>query len=171
MSLTLWLTLAACFVASYCDVRTRRIPNLLTGSLAAAALIVHAAGGLRAMGVSLAVMAALTVAGTLVYSRGGIGGGDVKLAIAGSGMLSYPLCVPFLIYTAFAGGALALIFLAARGRARATLSRLFLATFAGAPGILPDKRETLPYAVAFAIGAIVLALSQSVAPFLRITLL
>ena len=170
MSLSLWLTLAGCLAASYCDVRTRRIPNPLTGSLAIGALAVHAFGGWAALGISIAVMAILTVAGTLVYSRGGIGGGDVKLAIAASGMLSYPLCIPFLIYTAIGGGVLALIFLAARGRAKSTLSRLVLTTFAGAPGIVADKRETLPYAVAFAIGAIVVALSQSVAPFLRITL-
>ncbi len=169
MLLPVWLTLAGCFAATYCDVRTRRIPNLLTGSLAAGALILHGLGGLRPAAESLAVMAVLTAAGAFVYSKGGIGGGDIKLAIAGSGMLGYPLCVPFLFYTAISGGLLALIFLALRGNVRASVSRVVLMALAGGPGIATDKRETLPYAVAFAFGAVFLALSQSVVPFLRIT--
>ena len=43
-------------------------------------------------------------------------------------------------------------------------------TLAGAPGIATDNREKLPYAVAFAMGAILIALSQSVAPFLRMNI-
>ncbi len=169
MSLTIWFTLAACLIASYCDVRARRIPNWLTGSLALAAVIVHSFGGLRAAGVSLLVMAVLTAGGTLLYSRGGIGGGDIKLAIAGSGMLSWPLCVPFLLYTAIGGGLLAIIFLTFRGEARASLSRVALLAAGGTSGVAA-ARGTLPYAVAFAFGAVLIALSQSIAPFLRINL-
>jgi prepilin peptidase CpaA len=149
-----WLTLAACAIASYGDVRTRRIPNWLTGSLALAALAIHSFYGLRAALISLLVMAVLTAAGTLVYSRGGIGGGDIKLAIAASGMLSYPLCLPFLLYSAIGGGLLAVGFLIIRRQSRASAS---------------GKRETLPYAVAFVFGAVLVALSQTYAPFLRIT--
>ena len=170
MSLVIWLTLAGCLAASYFDVRTRRIPNALTGSLVVAALAVHAYEGWRPLAICAAVLAALTVGGTLLYARGGIGAGDIKLAIAGSGMLSYPLCVPFLLYTALSGGLLALLFLAIRANARATLSRAVYMTLAGAPGITTDKRDKLPYAVAFALGALLLALSQSVAPFLRINI-
>jgi prepilin peptidase CpaA len=170
MNLAIWSTLAGCLAASYFDVRTRRIPNWLTGSLALAALIVHSFGGLRAFAVSLAVMAVLTAAGTLVYARGGIGGGDVKLAIAASGMLSYPLCVPFLLYTGIGGGLLGLIFIAMRGNARISLSRAVTMTVAGSPVLTAAKSAMLPYAVAFALGAISVALSQSIAPFLRINL-
>jgi prepilin peptidase CpaA len=127
-------------------VRARRVPNWLTGSLALAAILVHAFGGLRAAAISLAVMAVLVAAGTLLYSRGGIGGGDIKLAIAASGMLSFPLCIPFLIYAAIGGGLLAVAYM------------------------LTTKSKTMPYALAFAFGAVVVALSQSVAPFLRINL-
>ena len=94
------LTLVGCLVASLFDIRRRRIPNWLTGSIAVAAVAVHAFGGVSELAVSLAVMAILTLGGTLVYSRGGIGGGDIKLAITGAGLLSFPLCVPFLLYTA-----------------------------------------------------------------------
>ena len=163
------MTLAGCAAASYCDVRARRIPNWLTGSLALAALAVHSFSGVRAALTSLLVMAVLTAAGTLIYSRGGIGGGDVKLAIAASGMLSYPLCVPFMLYSAIGGGVLAIAFIIFRPSARPSLSRALSVTM-GVPGIATRKNETLPYAVAFAFGAALVALSQSVAPFLRITL-
>jgi prepilin peptidase CpaA len=169
MSAAIWLTLAGCSAASYTDVRARRIPNWLTGSLAIGALILHSFSGLRAVLVSLAVMLILTGLGTLVYSRGGIGGGDVKLAIASSGMLSYPLCVPFLLYAAIGGGLLALVFIARRGNIRTAVPQA-LAAATGSPGVSAGKNETLPYAVAFAFGAVTVALSQSIAPFLRISL-
>ncbi|MBV9717935.1 MAG: prepilin peptidase [Candidatus Eremiobacteraeota bacterium] len=169
MTIAIALTLAACVAASYTDVRARRIPNALTGSLAAAAAIVHAFGGWQQLVVSLGVMALLTIGGALIYSRGGIGGGDIKLAIAASGMLSYPLCVPFLLYTALAGGALAVLFIALRPNERPSFSRIALTTIGATNGITA-QRVTLPYAVAFAAGAIVVALSQSLLPFLRINL-
>jgi prepilin peptidase CpaA len=170
MSLVILSTIAACLGASYCDVRTRRIPNVLTGSLALGALVVHAAFGLWPLAECFAVMAVLTAGGTLLYARGGIGAGDIKLAIAGSGMLSFPLCVTFLLYTAISGGVLALLFMIVRANARTMLSRAVYMTLAGTPGITTDKREKMPYAVAFALGAILVALSQSIAPFLRINI-
>jgi prepilin peptidase CpaA len=169
MSVAIWLTLAGCIIASFCDWRTRRIPNWLTGALAFGAIVVHSLGGWKQLAIALAVMAALTLVGTLIYGRGGIGGGDIKLAIAGSGLLSYPLFVPFLIYTALGGGALALLYLIFRPNARPTLSRGIALAAGGAQGIRAE-RETLPYALAFAIGALLVILSQSVAPFLRINL-
>jgi prepilin peptidase CpaA len=156
--------------ASYCDVRSRRIPNWLTGSLALAALAVHSFSGPRAVAISLLFMAVLTAAGTLIYSKGGIGGGDIKLAIAASGMLSYPLCVPFLLYSAIGGGILAVAFILFRGNARASLARAVSITMRVPLGDASRKSAMLPYAVAFAFGAALIALSQSVAPFLRITL-
>jgi Flp pilus assembly protein protease CpaA len=168
--LVIWLTLAGTFAASYCDLRSRRIPNVLTGSLALTALIVHAFFGVWPLLQCLAVMAVLTVGGFLVYSRGGIGAGDIKLAIAGCGMLSYPLCVPFLLYTGISGGFIAVLFLLARAGGRAELSRSVFMSLASGPGVATDKRAKLPYAVAFALGAVLVALSQSFAPFLRISI-
>jgi prepilin peptidase CpaA len=162
MSAAIWLTLAGCLIAGYTDVRTRRIPNWLTGSLAVGALIFHSFAGLRPALVSLIIMLVLTLLGTLAYSRGGIGGGDIKLAVAASGMLSYPLFVPFLLYTAIGGGLLSIVFIGRRARA--------IATAGNAPGVAPSKSEMLPYAAAFAFGAALVTLSQSIAPFLRISL-
>jgi Flp pilus assembly protein protease CpaA len=170
MSLPIWLTLGACFIAGISDLHSRRIPNWLTGTLAVAALVVHAFDGLWPLATCFAVLAAGIVAGTLIYSRGGIGAGDVKLAIAGSAMLSWPLCVSFLLYTAISGGVLALITLATKASGRVAISRAIYLTLAGAPGIATDKREKLPYALAFVLGAILVALSVGAAPFLRINI-
>ncbi|MEO6834354.1 MAG: prepilin peptidase [Candidatus Tumulicola sp.] len=170
MPLPIAFALAACFAAVYGDVRDRRIPNWLTGSLAVAAVIVHGFSGIRSAAISLAVMTVLTLLGTLVHSRGGIGGGDVKLGIAASGMLSYPLCVPFLLYTMVGGGVLALALILVRGNARNAFSRAVLLTIGGPPAAGSGKTQTMPYAIAFAFGAVLVALSQSVAPFLRIML-
>jgi prepilin peptidase CpaA len=168
VSISIGLVLVVCFIASYFDVRARRIPNWLTGTLAVAALALNSFSGLRAVGVSIAVMAVLMLLGTFVYSRGGIGGGDIKLGVAASGVLSLPLCVPFLLYTMIGGGLLAIVFVLVRGNVRQTIWRTVAIT-AGAPGsVATEKAHSLPYAVAFAFGAVILALSQSVAPFLRI---
>jgi len=164
----IWLTLGVCLIASYFDVRARRIPNWLTGSLTIAAVALHSFSGLRAAVISIGVMLVLTLLGTLVYSRGGIGGGDVKLAIAVSGMLSYPLCVPFLLYTMLGGGLLSIAFVLVRGSFRESFSRAVAMTASGPQAVTSDKSQSLPYAVAFAFGAVLIALSQSVAPFLRI---
>ena len=169
MSPAIWLTLVACLTAAYCDVRSRRIPNWLTGATALAAIALHAVEGWRPLAIALAVIAVMTLAGTVLYARGGIGGGDIKLAIAGSGLLSYPLCVPFLLYTAIGGGVLAVLYIIFRPHARPMLSRAILMT-SGSVDAAAVRRESLPYAVAFAFGAVLVALSESVTPFLRIHL-
>jgi prepilin peptidase CpaA len=167
MSLAICLALAGTLVASLFDLRSRRIPNALTAALAVSALVVHAFNGPAAVLTSLAVMAVLTLGGALVYARGGIGGGDVKLAIAASGMLSFPLCLSFLLYSAIGGGLLAVLFLIFRPQARPALSRAMLMA-AGAAPAAGVTRVTLPYALAFAFGAGAVAIAQSVAPLLRI---
>jgi prepilin peptidase CpaA len=169
MTLAIALTLTACVLASYWDVRKRRIPNWLTGSLALAAIAIHAFSGFQAAVTSIAVMLVLALGGTLLYARGGIGGGDIKLAIAGSGMLSFPLCIPFLIYTAIGGGILAVLFLLFGATASPSLARVVMLATSPGNGVAA-KRATLPYAVAFAFGALLVALSQNVAPFLRIAI-
>jgi prepilin peptidase CpaA len=169
VTIAIALTLAATAVASLYDVHGRRIPNVLTALLAVAALIVHAVNGPYAALASLAVMVVVTLGGALIYSRGGIGGGDIKLAIAGCGMLSYPLCVAFLLYSAIGGGLLAVLYLVFRPESRPAMSRAILLA-AGTVPVGGVKRLTVPYALAFAFGALAVALSQSVAPFLRIAL-
>ena len=67
------------------------------------------------------------------------------------------------------GGALAVLYVVFRPGSRPSVARTVMLAAGGMQGIA-EKRETLPYAVAFAIGAILVALSQSVVPILRINL-
>jgi prepilin peptidase CpaA len=170
MTVSIFLVLVGCLAAAYTDVRTRRIGNRLTGSLAIAAIVVHAFAGVTAVVVTLLILMVATALGSFVYARGGIGGGDVKLAIAASALLGYPLCIDFLLYSAIGGGLLAVAFILVRGDHRQSYARLLTLTSAGTHLVVGDRRKTLPYAVAFAFGAVTVALSQSVAPFLRISL-
>jgi len=133
-----------------------------------AALIVSSLSGWRSLALSAAVMAVLLVLGTLVYSRGGIGGGDIKFAAAASGMLGWPLCLPFLLYSMIGGGILSIGFILARGSLRQSTARAATLAAGGFAGATTNKSQSLPYAVAFAFGAVAIALSQTVAPFLRI---
>ena len=93
-------------------------------------------------------MAVLTLAGTLLYARGGIGGGDIKLAIAASGMLCYPLCVPFLlIHRHRRRAARDRLSRSARGDARAAFSRtVALDAARRCRRVAAEKEQTLPYA-------------------------
>ncbi|MGZ3499303.1 MAG: A24 family peptidase [Vulcanimicrobiaceae bacterium] len=168
MPAAIWLVCAACLVAVYSDVRTRRIPNWLTGSLALGAVVVHAFAGLTAVGITFLIMAVVTIAGAAVYAQGAVGGGDIKLAIAASGMLGFPLCIPFLLYTAIGGGLLAIVFILLRGNLKQSYARVVLMTIGGSPAIAQDKSHSMPYAIAFTFGAAMVALSQSIAPILRI---
>lgn len=168
MSVAIGTVLGGCIVASYFDIRGRRIPNWLTGVLAAIALVLNGVLGVRPFVLSIAVMAVLLILGTLVYSRGGIGGGDIKLAVAASGVLGFPLCIPFLLYTMVGGGVLAIAFILLRGNLRQSLTRAAVVSTGVAQGVVTDRNQTLPYALAFVFGAVLVALSQTVAPFLRI---
>jgi prepilin peptidase CpaA len=97
-------------VACVTDVRTRRIPNVLTFGAAAAALLAHGftpggSGVLMAAG-GWAVGAALFLP---FFALGGMGAGDVKL-LAALGAWLGPLDAFWLaVYASIAGGLLAVV--------------------------------------------------------------
>ena len=166
--------LAACIVAAATDLTTRRIPNWLTAALAMFALATHAAGGWGSFGVSLAILCCVTVLGLFAFNRGWLGGGDVKLLAAGAAAFGWPDCIAFLIYTSLAGGVISLIVLLRRREAWAALYEGLVALNGARHGAIgspaPAKGIMLPYAFAIASGASFVALSHSVAPFLRLAL-
>jgi prepilin peptidase CpaA len=100
---------------------------------------------LPAIGVALAVF----VAGFVPFGLGWMGGGDVKLMAATALWAGPALTLDFLLLTAVAGGACALVMLAP---SRFALARAFEAVGAGR---LRDAvlGRSIPYAVAIAIGA------------------
>ena len=138
---------AAAVAAAASDVRSRRIPNALTGALAVAGVCTAGAtGGLTGAGIALAILAVSLAAGTYAFSRGWFGGGDIKLLAAGCCGLTPALAADYLLYTALCGGLLSLYWLASSQRMVTVLITRQL----------PQTGERLPYGVAAAGGALFL---------------
>jgi len=111
------IAVAGCGAAAIIDLRTRRVPNALTFSLAVAGLAL-AATGMGRLGLVAALGGALV--GLLLmlpgHLFGATGGGDVKLFAAAGTLLGPSDMVLAFIATAIAGGVLALVVAARRGR-------------------------------------------------------
>lgn len=124
------------------DLRTRKIPNWLTGSgiLAGVGLQFWAEGihGLTAaaLGIGLAVLVYLPL-----YFLRGMGAGDVKL-MAGVGAVCGPsIWFHVFIATSLLGGIVALILAAAKSRLKTTLFNLAGIISALVRGVAPSKRD------------------------------
>ena len=149
---------ALVIIAALTDIASFTIPNRLTLLLAACYVPVALIVGrpLGEIGFGLGVGAIALIVAVAMFAAGWIGGGDAKLFAAVTLWLGWPACASFLMITALAGGALALLLL----NVRATWLKPYLA---GAPPWL-DKLtttgEAVPYGVAIAFGAL-LAFPQS----------
>jgi prepilin peptidase CpaA len=120
---TLAVLAAGLLVATVIDLRTRRIPNLLTGAMAIAGL------GLAALGLgSISVGAAILgcVVGLVLmlpgHVLGATGAGDVKLMAAVGSLLGPLVVVNAVLFTAIAGGVLAVTVAIRRRRLGLTLA-------------------------------------------------
>ncbi len=165
MTLALLILLA---LASACDIRSHRIPNLLSLAGLGLGLAEHGwRGGGAGLLLSLEGVAAACLA-LLPYALGGLGAGDVKL-LGAVGALMGPI---FLLWTlpgaVFAGGLLALAWAARRGVLRGTLlnvlfglhligARAGLGTLASA-----SQAGKMPLAPAIALGALFASLHLGV---------
>lgn len=134
------------------DVTSYTIPNWVSIAAAAAflpaALAAHLAPAQIAFGLVAGV--ALLAAGIAMFALRWIGGGDAKLMAAASVWLGWSAILPFLLWTAVVGGALAVTLLLVR-----KLS-LWLPAFAPAwLRRLVTPGENVPYGVAIAAGALV----------------
>ena len=108
-----------------CDVRTRKIPNALTGPTLLFGLLLHLGlGGWRSL--CAAALAALIGGGVFLvfYLAGGMGAGDVKLMAAVCSVAGIGNVAGILIATALMGGILALIVALYRRRLIATLANI-----------------------------------------------
>lgn len=158
--------LLACWMA-WGDVCNRRIPNYLTLGAALPGLCFqfgsHGWGGVGQGLLGLCVGFALMIG---FYLKGGMGAGDVK-ALAALGAWLGPLTTLYLfIYMGLAGIPLILFFLWRRGELRGKVrrcwtflvNRLLLRSSPRDPALSsPTSRsEGLPYAVALAMGMVLL---------------
>ena len=163
-SIALWPTLVVLAVATFTDLRSRRIPNwlvfpfLLAGFLVSGAL--HGWAGIRH---SLAGMALGALLFGVLCALGGMGMGDVKLVAAIGAWIGSAQLLIALVLTAMAGGVMAICWAVAGG----FLGELFRGTGRlllgfGKRGLRPHPELVLsnpltrkmPYAPAIAIGTI-----------------
>lgn len=156
-------------VAVYCDIRSFRIPNklilvgLITGSLLNI-ILPHEAGGLSFQAALVGFGVGLILFLPLYLIRA-MGAGDIKL-MGMIGIFVGPLPMLFIaLYTAVAGGILAVIVLLCNGKLnglieffKILLLKFQLSTIAGNPVTIsieqafPKFNSKLPYGVAIAAG-------------------
>ncbi len=150
-------------IAAAVDLRTRRVPNWLTFGIAAIGITMAAAhldgvgvaGALEGLAVGLLIM----LPGHVI---GRTGAGDVKL-MAAIGTLLGPWAIAMaFLYTAIAGGALAVLVALRRGRLRRTIEDTATLVRTGGANAADIERPTagnrFAYAPAIALGAIAAAI-------------
>jgi prepilin peptidase CpaA len=145
------------------DLWTRRVPNPLTMGLAAIGVGFAACGiGGLSLGASLAGLAlglALMLPGHLI---GATGAGDVKLFAAAGAFVGPAHILRAFIFTALAGGAIAIVISLWRNRLRQTIgdtARLIATAGANAATIeSPIENNRFAYAPAIAVGTMLAVL-------------
>ena len=150
-------------VAAIVDLKTRRVPNWLTLGIAAIGISMAVAhlDGVSPLGAleGLAVGLLLMLPG---HAIGRTGAGDVKLLAAVGTMLGPQAVMMAFLYTAIAGGALAVLVAIGRGSLRRTIeSTATLMRTGGANAADIEKTgvdNRFAYAPAIAAGALVAAI-------------
>jgi prepilin peptidase CpaA len=148
------------------DLRSRKIPNELVLAILVTGWVyaLTAEDPWRALGLSVAG----TVMGFAIwiafYLIGVMGAGDVKFFAAAGAWLGPGATWRAAIVAAVIGGVLAVVFLVMEKRLGVVLRRMVLAASSGSLGSLPAqarieeaKSRPLPYGVALAVGALVVA--------------
>ena len=164
-------------IAITTDLRYRRIPNWLTGSLAVISFGIHAAwGGWHEVACAFYGMLFCSAIFLCFYLVGGMGAGDIKLLAAEGCLLGINNSVLFVVLTASFGALLALGVACATGRLRATLANVWkLADHHRRTGltvhpelnILNSKTLRLPYALAIALGVVSTSFLQPITRLLQ----
>lgn len=157
--------LAIATAASITDVRTHRIPNVLTFGGAFAALFVrgvlHGVPGV--VDASAGWLTGFLILFPLFFVRG-LGAGDVKLVAALGAWVGTFDAVWLALYSAIAGGVMGVAYALARGYLRTALSNIrvvgfhwFISGFGPVPGVTLDNPERLrmPYALPILVGTMV----------------
>ncbi|HXB63172.1 MAG TPA: A24 family peptidase [Acidobacteriaceae bacterium] len=152
-------------MGSITDVRSRRVPNWLTGPSILIGLALHFAfGGWHGMFVAAAAGLICGAIFLVFFIAGGMGAGDVKLITAIGCLVGMSNIVSVLALTAIAGGVMAVALAVSRGQLKQTLFNVgALASHHTTQGLKPHpelnvlNKNTLrlPYALAIAAGTII----------------
>lgn len=146
------------------DVRTRRIPNLLSGLGVVAGIVLNAAyfgsdGLLASLGGMLLSMGLLLAP----FATGGLGGGDVKMMGAVGALLGPHTALAALLVGLALGGVIMAVHLARLGRLRETLRTVGSMVSASVIGRSAEPLRvsaaqpgaiTLPYSVPLCLGTL-----------------
>jgi prepilin peptidase CpaA len=159
-------------VSAVFDIKSRRIPNFITGPCLAAGLVLHGIGdGWHGL---LTSMAAALICGAIFlifYLAGGMGAGDVKLITAVGALAGLPHVAYLLILSALAGGVMGVFLAISRGKLLQTLGNVTaLLTHHRQEGLTPHPELNvgnantlrLPYGVAIAVGCAVTCYLQGI---------
>lgn len=154
---------AGVFVATVIDIRTRRIPNELTATMAGVGIGLAATGiggiSLGAAAFGFVIGCALMLPGHVL---GATGAGDVKLMAAIGTIVGPGVIVNAFLFTAVAGGVLAVAVALRRRRLGATLAGTarMIATPAGAKQEIASATSSsrFAYGPAIAVGSVLAAL-------------
>ncbi len=147
-------------IAVVWDLRTRRIPNALTGSVFLAALVAHGIVG-GGSGAAMAALGAVVAGGLLLpgWLMGWMGAGDVKTMAAVGACLAWPASLVAVLASMIAGGVISLIVAArhrAVGRALTGALRLGGWAFGGVGGGPPATTGVrFPFATAILAGSVI----------------
>lgn len=156
---------AATGLAAIIDLRTRRIPNALTGSLAVVGVGL-AAAQLGTVGIGGAIIGCLLGFAFMLPGNmfGATGAGDVKLFAAAGALLGPATTVRAFFLTAIAGGVIALFVALRRRRLAHTIGATARLVANGRSAVAaiesPDADNRFAYAPAIAIGVVMAALSS-----------
>ncbi len=135
-------TIAIALVAALWDLKTRRIPNVLTFGAALAGIAVHAyLGGWTGAGLSVAGWLVGVAFFLPLFMLGGMGAGDVKLLAAIGAWLGPAATVWVALFSAIAGGVMGLIVSAWSGyltQAIVNISLMFRFWRTEGPGPVPS---------------------------------
>ena len=150
-------------VSAFIDLQTRRVPNALTLGVAALGITLAARHltGVSVVGAveGLAVGLLLMLPGHVL---GATGAGDVKLFAAVGTLLGPTRIGVAFLYTALAGGVLAVVVAAHRGRLRRAIDGTAALVRTGGANVAaiehPSAGNRFAYAPAIAMGALVAAL-------------
>lgn len=146
------------------DVRTRRLPNVLTlGAALIAVCFALIQGGVSEAGWSLAAWGTALALFFPFFALRGLGAGDVKLIAALSAWLGVSGALYLALYTALAGGVMAVVVLISQKYHKQAFWNLWLLlTFWRTNGVRPlpeltlntSRGPKLAYAIPIAAGAL-----------------
>lgn len=163
-TVALAIVVAGTGAAAAIDLRTRRVPNVLTASLAAAGVAV-AGAGLGAVSLASAVGGGLLGLVLMLpgYIFGGTGAGDVKLLGAVGTVLGPAGTLTAFLITSVAGGAMAICVAISRRRLGRTLGATarLVSTGGASAGDITNihANNRFAYAPAIAVGAVLAVVS------------